>query len=206
MKTCSKCYEEKNESEFGKDTQKIDGFSSYCKECLKKRSAYQRKLQPQKYNEYSKEYREKNRELLKEKSRIDYYQNWDKRKEQSQRSYKKHREEIARKRAEKRHTEDQREKERQRQREWRKKNPTKAGTTVSQWKKRNPQKSSSHSLVCWAVKSGVLKRPEDCMECGKKCKPHAHHEDYSKPLDVIWICKICHGKKHRKIVGDLLIS
>jgi hypothetical protein len=48
-----------------------------------------------------------------------------------------------------------------------------------------------------AVKSGVLVRPDRCAECGWVGKPHGHHADYSKPLDVEWLCSICHGKRHR---------
>ena len=44
-----------------------------------------------------------------------------------------------------------------------------------------------------ALVSGKLQRPDHCTYCNKSCTPEAHHEDYTKPLDVIWICTECHG-------------
>lgn len=38
---------------------------------------------------------------------------------------------------------------------------------------------------------------EDCNNCWNT-PAEAHHEDYGKPLDVIWLCKICHEKEHRE--------
>jgi hypothetical protein len=49
-----------------------------------------------------------------------------------------------------------------------------------------------------AVKLGKIMRPKSCSLCGKRCKPHGHHEDYSKPFDVVWVCRKCHGILHRK--------
>jgi len=48
--------------------------------------------------------------------------------------------------------------------------------------------------VRWAVASGRLVRPDKCEQCGVKCKPQGHHTDYSKPLEVTWLCKACHAK------------
>jgi ribosomal protein S27AE len=52
--------------------------------------------------------------------------------------------------------------------------------------------------VSKAVKEGILKRPEYCPKCGIKGKIQAHHEDYSKPFEVIWLCMKCHRGIHRK--------
>jgi hypothetical protein len=49
-----------------------------------------------------------------------------------------------------------------------------------------------------AVKAGKIQR-QPCEGCGSTSHIHAHHEDYLKPLDVIWLCPICHGKRHREI-------
>ena len=51
-----------------------------------------------------------------------------------------------------------------------------------------------------AVKSGKLIR-QPCECCGKKLV-EAHHDDYAKPLEVRWLCKIHHRAFH--FVGDLL--
>lgn len=40
-------------------------------------------------------------------------------------------------------------------------------------------------------------RPARCAGCGVGCKPNAHHGDYAKPLEVIWLCPECHGMRHQ---------
>lgn len=47
-----------------------------------------------------------------------------------------------------------------------------------------------------AVASGRIVR-QPCEKCGSELA-HGHHEDYSKPLDVRWLCVKCHGKEHRR--------
>ena len=65
------------------------------------------------------------------------------------------------------------------------------------WQKVHPERPRSHHAVRRAVKTGRLTRPERCERCGKTGKLHAHHEDYTKPLDVIWVCPTCHKAIHR---------
>ena len=72
----------------------------------------------------------------------------------------------------------------------------KATCNKSQKKMRenHPENSAAHSAVQYAVKVGELIRPWYCELCFITCQPEAHHEDYSKPLEVDWLCKKCHIK------------
>lgn len=46
-----------------------------------------------------------------------------------------------------------------------------------------------------AVRDGKLDRLP-CVICGDE-KSEAHHEDYTKPLDVVWLCDSHHHKVHQ---------
>lgn len=67
---------------------------------------------------------------------------------------------------------------------------------IEYWR-RHPKKASCTQKVKAAVKSGKLKKLP-CSVCGSE-KSQAHHEDYDKPLDVIWFCQKHHGERHRQI-------
>lgn len=59
--------------------------------------------------------------------------------------------------------------------------------------KKYPEKMKARHLA------SRLSSPTNCERCKKKNKKlHKHHYDYSKPLDVIFLCTICHGFVHRK--------
>lgn len=64
------------------------------------------------------------------------------------------------------------------------------------WYEADPLRKIAHDTLNYAIRSGAIKRPSKCQDCGKRCKPHGHHEDYSKPLDVEWLCPSCHGLRH----------
>lgn len=49
-----------------------------------------------------------------------------------------------------------------------------------------------------AVICGKVNKPDACSVCGKGGRIEAHHKDYSKPFEVLWLCTSCHGKEHRK--------
>lgn len=59
---------------------------------------------------------------------------------------------------------------------------------------RYPDRVKARRKVHYAIKNGKLKRG-CCEECGES-KTFAHHEDYSKPLEVNWLCIKHHREKH----------
>ena len=75
------------------------------------------------------------------------------------------------------------------------------------YKDRYPRSSKSKDKI-WArdqIRDAIydkrIKPKKECEDCGHGFSKHrreAHHEDYSKPLDVIWLCSLCHGLRHRK--------
>lgn len=62
-----------------------------------------------------------------------------------------------------------------------------------------PQKARAHGAVSYAVRAGWLKRLP-CEVCGSE-KSEAHHDDYSKPLEVRWLCLPHHREADRKRKG-----
>lgn len=60
---------------------------------------------------------------------------------------------------------------------------------------RFPDKNKARQKVCYAKRRGKLVE-QPCEICGA-LKVMAHHEDYSKPLDVIWLCP-----KHHKWIHN----
>ena len=127
---------------------------------------------------------------------------------------------LERKAYDKKRYENNKESIKKRNAEWRKNNPQ-AMRKLLQWQKDNPDKvketrkrgqaritervkkwrhennrGTAHCLVQMAVKQGkLIKLP--CEICGNP-KSEAHHADYSKPLDVVWVCRKHHRDMHFK--------
>ena len=60
-----------------------------------------------------------------------------------------------------------------------------------------PTKQKAWNRVYYALKTGKIGKPESCSVCGVvvgKNKIQAHHDNYSKPFDIIWCCQDCHVK------------
>ena len=50
------------------------------------------------------------------------------------------------------------------------------------------------------LRAGHIHKPQACENCRTVAPPrrlHGHHHDYTKPLEVTWLCSLCHGLEHR---------
>lgn len=61
-----------------------------------------------------------------------------------------------------------------------------------------PQKYIARNMVSNAVRDNRLFKPKLCSKCDIEARIYGHHEDYYKPLDVIWLCQVCHIALHTK--------
>jgi hypothetical protein len=68
-------------------------------------------------------------------------------------------------------------------------------------------KNRSRQRAQYALKSGRLHRPDRCQACGQPPSPalriEMHHPDYARPLDVVFLCSLCHGQAHQRFVDEL---
>lgn len=62
-------------------------------------------------------------------------------------------------------------------------------------RKKFPEHMNARKKVQTAVRTGKLQR-QPCEICGEK-KAEAHHDDYSKPLEIRWLCKKHHSEYHK---------
>jgi hypothetical protein len=183
MKNCPTCNCEKDESEFNIDRNRKGGFSYDCKIC--------NRIRTQKHLE-------KHREKNKERSRLFYENNKEHCQEVKREYYEKNRKIFIKRARDWSIDPIKKERKRIRARAYKKKQIelAKAHKLINaDYKKRQ---ISAHLKVYWAVKKGRLIKPEICEKCGEKKDLQGHHEDYKKPLKVMWLCFICHCKQHNK--------
>lgn len=60
----------------------------------------------------------------------------------------------------------------------------------------DPTKRAARIKLGNAIRDGKVMRPPHCEVCGTPGDVHGHHDDYERPLDVIWCCTACHALIH----------
>lgn len=181
MKKCIRCNEEKDEKNFYRN-------HDDCKPCWNTYCSERRRLK-----------KEKDPNFL-EKRRL-YLQEWraknqDREKEYTKRSLEKNKDKIA----QRRRTPEARIKMNILVKSWREKNKERFFETQKLRRQRNKQKINAVTLIGKHLRRGKIQRPNQCEKCMKECKPDGHHDDYNKPHDVRWLCKICHYHEHGKFL------
>lgn len=66
------------------------------------------------------------------------------------------------------------------------------------WRAEDSRRNVAHTSVARAIRNGSLVR-QPCVRCGEE-KSLAHHEDYDKPLEVVWLCQPCHKQRHKEMI------
>jgi hypothetical protein len=69
-----------------------------------------------------------------------------------------------------------------------------AKNKANRMKKKYPEKWKARYKLRYAVGRGTIKKLE-CAVCGD-VKSFAHHPDYTKPLEVTWLCLKHHREVH----------
>ena len=79
--------------------------------------------------------------------------------------------------------------------EYQKNNPDKFRAYKKKWELNNPEKRNATITVNNHKRDGkLISKP--CLICGDK-NVQAHHEDYNKPLEIIWLCDKHHKELHK---------
>ncbi len=148
-----------------------------------------------------------NERIVSRKKTLKKYNQSDKRKAVNKRYRIKNDKEIKRKWKEKYHSPNSELKNKMKEysKYWKNTPKGKILTTATQkrYAEKNKIKRLAKDIVNNAIKAGKLfKKP--CFKCGIK-KVEGHHPDYTKPLQVIWLCKKHHTETHlavqRKAAG-----
>lgn len=168
-KKCTKCGIEKDIEMFVRNRKRKDGIGSWCKECARISSIEYRINNPEKASRSTKKWRENNKEHMRS-----LVSEWEK------------------------NNKDKRKKSHQK---WIADNPEKHAESnrrrTARMRKKYPHKFLARNIVNSHLRSGKIQMLP-CAGCGTMDHVEAHHEDYDKPLDIIWLCRGCHRMVHRE--------
>lgn len=68
-------------------------------------------------------------------------------------------------------------------------------------KESSAQKIRARNILNNKLAGGYIQK-QPCERCGATDRIHAHHDDYSKPPDVMWLCPKHHKDRHRELEKD----
>lgn len=68
----------------------------------------------------------------------------------------------------------------------------------TKWSNDNPEKVKARQLAHEALRLGFIVR-KSCRKCKTSENLVMHHPDYTKPIDVVFLCKACHKAEHARL-------
>lgn len=66
-------------------------------------------------------------------------------------------------------------------------------------------RTKARNAVNTAIRKGTLHRGP-CERCGAERAAAHHRNGYSNPLDVVWLCGMCHGMEHHDMNWDRMAA
>ena len=170
QKQCTRCGETKPASAFQRNRTHPDGLVSWCRTCRATHDAAYRVTHREEIATQRKAWRAANREKIASQKAA-----W----------YAAHREQAAVYRAAYQATH-------------RKEKIAYEAVRFSAWRRANPELARlgrrAWDAVRHALKTGKLIKPTTCEQCGQQRQITAAHRDYSRVLDVRWLCRSCHSR------------
>ncbi len=173
-KVCTGCKTKKKFEKFGKDKKGLLGLNQKCKECCKARAKLTVHSPEAIENRkaYRSEWQKSKRPILNERLRDRYINNLE------------HSRELAKVRT-KRYLQSE-------------KGKAKHQEATKEYVEKNREKIAAQRKIRNEIRRGRIIKPTYCEVCGVESLVQGHHEDYSKPLQVIWMCSKCHVYHHQK--------
>lgn len=202
IKHCWKCGMHKTITEFGKNKSNSDGMQSRCKECDK---------------QLAKQYRENNKEKVREKAKLKYHENADHYKQQFCEYGKNNAEKI--KKRKKEHYEDHKDVKLQIQKDYYEKNKEKVLEYQKQYRKENREVILLNLRMYYVQNKDTLKKKqaewyrseegrEKTYQNNLKRRSYKHHVRFYgvKRKNILnrddWTCQNCGCKVHDRTTGD----
>lgn len=84
-------------------------------------------------------------------------------------------------------------------REYRQAHRDRAVAATKKWEQGNPEKVRAHQHANNATRRGHIE-PQPCEVCGAE-RAEKHHDDYSKPLEIRWLCRQHHVDHHARMAS-----
>lgn len=122
-------------------------------------------------------------------------------KEKQKQNYLKHRSEIlTRLRLRYTHDPEFRERKKVEAAAWAEKNPEGRKQNLMKYNKKSQKEIAARRVVNNRIRDGHIEK-ESCIICGHT-EAEAHHADYSKPLEIQWLCRKHHAAWHTVFVAE----
>jgi hypothetical protein len=74
---------------------------------------------------------------------------------------------------------------------------------ILEWQEEHPDRVNAAQKLRYALRVRKVKKADSCQDCKRTTRLSAHHEDYSNPLEVVWLCSSCHKLRHIKKPLDI---